>query len=301
MALTECVECGGKVSTKAETCPHCGRVLEPQLPRSSDGEMTPIYAGFWVRVGAVVTDGVCGFVTSAVISLFLIWVMPDVLLDNPEGVGSVLGLTLVPLYFAFMESSSKQATLGKMALGLKVTDLNGERIGFGKAILRFFAKFISGLPVYFGFFMVGFDEKKQSLHDKIVGTLVLKTSSVPDVEHQVETPVAEGSDAELSVTRKLQGLINKRNLQGTVLLVGLIGAILAYTITETTSRPDPNLSDEMQTVLIRLGGCDSPLLTDDMFDLCRPNYSGAIARGGIIALLAVLAFAGVTVMYKDED
>jgi uncharacterized RDD family membrane protein YckC len=78
------------------------------------------------------------------------------------------------LYFAIMESSKSQASVGKMALGLKVTDMNGERIPFGKALLRSVGKIISGMIIYIGFIMAAFTEKKQGLHDLIANTLVLK-------------------------------------------------------------------------------------------------------------------------------
>jgi uncharacterized RDD family membrane protein YckC len=78
------------------------------------------------------------------------------------------------LYFANMESGPKQATFGKRALGLKVTNLAGEKIGFGQASGRFFGKFVSGITLYIGFIMAGFTERKQALHDLIAGTLVVR-------------------------------------------------------------------------------------------------------------------------------
>ena len=88
------------------------------------------------------------------------------------------GVTLIALVFAswlyeaFMESSSYQATLGKMICGLKVTDLYGNRISFERATGRHFAKWISVAILWIGFIMVGFTERKQGLHDLIAGTLV---------------------------------------------------------------------------------------------------------------------------------
>ena len=180
MTIIQCSDCGGAVSTKAEACPHCGRLLEPQPPLSSDGEVTPTYAGFWLRVVASLIDslvaGVGAFVIGLVMGVFLLFLFPD-LLDNPDSdaifglVGFLGGLA----YFGIMESSSKQATLGKMAMGLKVTDLDGQRIGLVKAINRNLGKIISYVLLGIGFFMAGFTKKKQGLHDKMVATLVVRS------------------------------------------------------------------------------------------------------------------------------
>jgi uncharacterized RDD family membrane protein YckC len=78
------------------------------------------------------------------------------------------------LYEAFMESSSYQATLGKMIFGMKVTDLDGKRISFERATGRHFAKWLSTMILFIGYIMVGFTERKQGLHDLLAGTLVLR-------------------------------------------------------------------------------------------------------------------------------
>jgi len=87
----------------------------------------------------------------------------------------LLLIALQWLYFAAMESSDRQATFGKGAMSLQVTDLTGRRLTFGHATGRFFAKIISGLiPLGIGYIMAGFTEKKQALHDMIAGSLVLR-------------------------------------------------------------------------------------------------------------------------------
>ena len=87
---------------------------------------------------------------------------------------AILALMIVGwLYFALMESSVNQATLGKMALGIKVTDLDGNRISFGRATGRYFGKIVSGMILYIGFIMAGFTEKKQALHDIMASCLVV--------------------------------------------------------------------------------------------------------------------------------
>ena len=98
-----------------------------------------------------------------------------------SGVSLVRGIVVRTLFFcaswiyeAVMESSSRQATLGKMAMGLKVTDEQGRRISFARATGRYFSKIISSFFLI-GYIMVGFTARKQGLHDMIAGTLVTRT------------------------------------------------------------------------------------------------------------------------------
>ncbi len=73
-----------------------------------------------------------------------------------------------------MESSVRQATVGKLAMGIIVTDLNGGRITVVAALLRYVGRFVSALVLMIGYIMAAFTEKKQGLHDIIASTLVLK-------------------------------------------------------------------------------------------------------------------------------
>ena len=72
-----------------------------------------------------------------------------------------------------MESSPKQATVGKLACGLVVTDLSGQRLTFGKASGRYFAMIPSALILGIGFLMCLWTERKQCLHDIMAGCLVV--------------------------------------------------------------------------------------------------------------------------------
>ena len=78
------------------------------------------------------------------------------------------------LYFALMESSDKQGTLGKMAFNIKVTDLNGNKISFGRATGRTFGKFLSMIILGVGYLMAGWTKRKQALHDMMADCLVIK-------------------------------------------------------------------------------------------------------------------------------
>jgi uncharacterized RDD family membrane protein YckC len=131
------------------------------------------YGGFWRRVAAYLIDAiVIGIPTS---------ILQRVLNGSTSGkvVAELVALFGGWLYFALMESSTRQATLGKMALDMKVTDDEGNRISFGRATGRYFAKILSALILLIGFIMVAFTDRKRGLHDMIAGTLVEIRSSAP--------------------------------------------------------------------------------------------------------------------------
>ncbi|MEJ8803500.1 RDD family protein [Pontibacter sp. H249] len=77
------------------------------------------------------------------------------------------------LYYTLLESSPKQATIGKFTLGLKVTDLRGKRISFAQANLRYFSKIVSALPLLLGFLLILTTRRSQMLHDYLARTVVV--------------------------------------------------------------------------------------------------------------------------------
>jgi uncharacterized RDD family membrane protein YckC len=85
----------------------------------------------------------------------------------------LISFVITWIYYAAFESSRLQATPGKLALGMIVTDTDGEPVGFGTATGRFLGKFVSSIILYIGFLMILFTSQKQGLHDKIAGTLVM--------------------------------------------------------------------------------------------------------------------------------
>ncbi len=143
------------------------------------------YGGFWIRVVAAIVDAVILRVVVAPIGLMFggLGFAGGLMTGAPHlGLGLLGGGVVVILmifgswlYEAFMESSSYQATVGKMIFGMKVTDLNGNRISFERATGRHFAKWLSGMFLCVGFIMVGLTERKQGLHDLLAGTLVRRT------------------------------------------------------------------------------------------------------------------------------
>ncbi len=128
------------------------------------------YAGFWIRVGAYFIDGILLGVLQVVVAMMFGGINQ---MGGGNGFVTLISIVAGVAYFAGMESSSKQATIGKMACGIKVINMEGERISMGNATGRYFAKILSSLILLIGFIMIGFDKKKQGLHDKIANTLVV--------------------------------------------------------------------------------------------------------------------------------
>lgn len=148
------------------------------------------YAGFWKRFVAYIIDDLvlsaAGFIVVVFIGILFGISFLSAFSGDEESraagfiaiAGAIVlaGIALMVitwLYYALMESSANQGTLGKMALGIKVTDLEGNRVSFGKATGRYFGKIVSAMIVYVGFIMAGFTEKKQALHDIMAGCLVV--------------------------------------------------------------------------------------------------------------------------------
>ena len=135
-----------------------------QQPTDLFLEKPVVYAGFWERFGAFFIDG-------------LVLAIPNFMLRylfEPE-VTIILQIIVQWLYYAIMESGEGQATLGKKALALKVTTTDGGRISFGQATGRYFGKIISTLILFIGYLMMIWDDKKQTLHDKMANTFVVRS------------------------------------------------------------------------------------------------------------------------------
>jgi uncharacterized RDD family membrane protein YckC len=156
-----------------------------------------LFAGFWLRLAAYLIDSiVLQLVQSMLVAPFLIS-LGIVFASEPfdfaayeiygdefandfweyvEAAGPLLmaGFIAQVLYFALLESSYLQASLGKMIVGIKVCDLKGERLTFLFSLIRNLAKFVSSLLLMMGYVMAAFTQKRQALHDIIAGTLVVR-------------------------------------------------------------------------------------------------------------------------------
>jgi uncharacterized RDD family membrane protein YckC len=209
-----CSKCGSEISATTAFCSTCGQAISglvpaiPSLSPVDPNQYAPVvpssyrgvqyggvaYAGFWLRFVAFLIDGVVALVAFVIllIPLFILTGAGAALSkigsdeDISHDVGAFLGIGFVLgffgiiivvswLYYALSESSSWQATLGKKMLHLKVTDMTGQPISFGRASGRFFARIVTKLiPLGIGYILAGFTEKKQAIHDMIASCLVLR-------------------------------------------------------------------------------------------------------------------------------
>jgi uncharacterized RDD family membrane protein YckC len=143
-----------------------------------------MYAGFWRRFAGYLIDSILVSIVGGILFAILAGVGGD----GGAVIGYLIWIVGAFVYSAWMESSAYQATVGKIALGIQVTDLEGNRVSFGRALGRNLAKILSGLILYIGFIMAAFTERKQGLHDMIAGTLVVKRGEQPAAQ-PVETTV----------------------------------------------------------------------------------------------------------------
>jgi len=136
------------------------------------------YAGFWKRVFAYVIDCfVLLVVLWAVSRMFpehsINYLMYDQWGQPALSMAEVRNAGIVLAYMVLCHCSPLQGTIGKLMMGIKVVTLDGRRIGFIRALCRYIAFPFSGLFFCVGFFMAGFTQRKQALHDMICGTLVV--------------------------------------------------------------------------------------------------------------------------------
>jgi uncharacterized RDD family membrane protein YckC len=146
------------------------------------------YGGFWVRVVARMIDGFATSLIGWIFEIPLLFLLPTTLTPGQDptalliprtlaifGISTLLSLAVVVVYEVYF-LSTRGATPGKMAFGLKVVRADGSPITKGLAAGRYFASWVSALTLYIGYIMAGFDDEKRALHDRICDTRVIYAS-----------------------------------------------------------------------------------------------------------------------------
>jgi len=158
-------------------------VSDLQVDAGSSGQGLE-YAEYLPRVGAALLDALFAGLMGCIPAFGLVFIAIAMAGNDPDAqqaaslfgncCAQILSIVISLVYYVVLETSPKQGTWGKQIMGIKVTDLQGNRLTVGRAIGRFFAKFISGFTCGIGHLMPLFTEKKQTLHDMLAGCLALK-------------------------------------------------------------------------------------------------------------------------------
>jgi len=130
------------------------------------------YAGFWLRLAAYLIDLMLLAVVQSVLAAAVIFMDPGDLRAFLNI--TPVGYALTWAYFALFESSPLRGTIGKHAVGIYVSDADGDPISFRRASARFWLKTLSSLVLMIGWIMAAFTPRKQALHDILARTLVLR-------------------------------------------------------------------------------------------------------------------------------
>jgi uncharacterized RDD family membrane protein YckC len=171
---------------------------EAALRHDSNYSSEVVYAGFWKRYAALFIDTfVVGIAYYIVLIAMMLLVFGTAGLSGAgsDAMGAGLAAMLIvvyvlypvisSLYYVGFESSSLQATLGKLAVGIKVTDDSGHRLGRGNALGRWASHLLCYFTLHIGYIIAGFTDRKRGLHDMVAGTLVVdKWAYTPHPERQ---------------------------------------------------------------------------------------------------------------------
>ena len=154
-----------------------------------------MYASVWKRFWAFMID----------LAVFIVLFILLAQLLNDFTVSLIL-LVIIWLYYALLESSPWQASLGKRLMGLKVVDKRGRRLTFSKATKRLLVRLVTNVAFYIGFFTAAFDKHKETLHDKVSHSLVISADSEFNPDNY-EEPAAHHDLTLLTVISVLAAII----------------------------------------------------------------------------------------------
>jgi uncharacterized RDD family membrane protein YckC len=152
--------------------------INEQYSTQSNGTVKINYATFWERFAAAGVDTNIVVLITIICGFFLEMVFPvlglSVTSKKVDAFMKLLDLGIGIFYYSSMESGSNMATFGKQWMGLKVTNFKYSSISLGQAIGRYFARWISLLLLYIGYLIQPFNTKRQTLHDMMAGTIVIR-------------------------------------------------------------------------------------------------------------------------------
>ena len=186
-----CDECGRSFPVdemirygESMICATCKPLFFQKLKEGSLS-LTMRYAGFWIRVGAKIIDGIILWLVNTIFSLIAGFVVTMIFWGSTEteavhpgmfifyGLMYILQICFNAAYATYFVGKYA-ATPGKMACGIKIITADGGKVTYLRAFARHFAEFLSGIILGIGYLMVAFDREKRALHDHICNTRVIK-------------------------------------------------------------------------------------------------------------------------------
>lgn len=190
--------------------------MEISFKKINLGVVTILYAGFWKRFAAILIDVVILSISYLIISFILSIVIVGIVhvTDNSLGsevsIGSLLpvifqllsGLTTW-LYFGCFEKSKYQATPGKMLLGIKVVNRSMQRIGFGRAVARYWLRLLCNLTLGIGYIIIGFTKYKQGIHDMIADTYIVNNRALDNYLYEQQYQPQSQTEYPLNLNKNM--------------------------------------------------------------------------------------------------
>jgi uncharacterized RDD family membrane protein YckC/Tfp pilus assembly major pilin PilA len=271
-----CASCGNEALPGQQFCGRCrGGAVS-----ANSGET---YANFWRRAGAAIVDYLIVSFATGVLLAILAPAMG-------AGVAFLLILLAVVLYYVGFESSPLQATPGKLALSIKVTDLEGERIGVGRSLGRYIGKFVSGLTLGIGYIMAFFTSHRQALHDKMANTLVVGKELAP-------AQVAGAGAAPPASAGAVIGLVAVL-IFGGIFIVGMLAAISIPAYQDYTIRAQVaegiNEANRFKAAVAeaRGGGTDFSEITTESIPATEPPVSQYVESIEVVNGAIAITYGG---------
>lgn len=183
-----CSECGRSFSQddmirygESWVCASCKPIFVQKLKEGVNVSGMVHYAGFWIRFGAVIIDGIIMYIVNMLVTIPLGFLAVRSVSESNDPsdaffytiLGNIINFTITVVYETFF-IGKYGATLGKMACKLKVVTAEGDKITYLRSFARYFSKWVSYITLCIGFIMAAFDEEKRALHDRICSTRVIK-------------------------------------------------------------------------------------------------------------------------------
>lgn len=187
-AVLACSQCGRALAQSdlvqiagAWVCAECKPAFLSRIMASGAAVTSKWhYGGFWIRVGARLIDGIFLWIVQAFVALLMFGTFKALFspgVTRSASIGLVVGFQFfsfaAAIVYEVLFLRYRGATLGKMALGLKVIRSNGNPLGWGISLGRYFMYIVSGLILLIGYIMAGFDSEKRTLHDRVCDTRVI--------------------------------------------------------------------------------------------------------------------------------